>query len=136
MLLSKLLVATSKHVSVKKLHYGKLDRLSSSSPIGHHLIHRGILNSYAGLSLNRPWRSQFFALRVTPPAHPKPDLVKKMLQHMAKVAEKVGSKAWKFDENGHQKPPKWRPEPSQIEPRGRQEGARTPKKPKKKIDPT
>ena len=40
------------------------------------------------------------------------------------------------EENEHPKPPKWRPEPSQIEPRGRQAGVRTPKKPKKNIDLT
>ena len=38
--------------------------------------------------------------------------------------------------NGPQKPPKWRPKPSKIEPKLDQEGARTTKKSKNNIDPT
>ena len=39
-------------------------------------------------------------------------------------------------QNGVQKPPKWRPKPSKIEPKSSQEGARTTKKSKNNIDPT
>merc|ERR1712177_190049 len=39
-------------------------------------------------------------------------------------------------QNGPQKPPKWRPKPSKIEPKLGQEGARTTKKSKNNIDPT
>ena len=39
-------------------------------------------------------------------------------------------------ENGGQKPPKWRPKPSKIEPKLGQGGARTTKKSKNNIDPT
>ena len=39
-------------------------------------------------------------------------------------------------QNGPQKPPKWRPKPSKIEPKLGQEGARTTQKAKNNIDPT
>ena len=39
-------------------------------------------------------------------------------------------------QNGLQKPPKWRPKPSKIEPKLGQEGARTTQKAKNNIDPT
>ena len=39
-------------------------------------------------------------------------------------------------QNGPQKPPKWRPKPSKIEPKLGQEGSRTTKKSKNNIDPT
>ena len=39
-------------------------------------------------------------------------------------------------QNGGPKPPKWRPKPSKIEPKWRQEGARRAKKSKNNIDPT
>ena len=57
----------------------------------------------------------------------------KWMQNRTKINGKLDPK---IEENEYQKPPKWKPEASQIEPRGRQEGARTPQKQKKKIDPT
>ena len=60
-----------------------------------------------------------------------------MRQHRAKVPEKVIAKNLEIVKNMDTKNvPKWKPETSQIEPRGRQEGAMKPKKPKKKTDPT
>ena len=60
-----------------------------------------------------------------------------MRQHRAKVAEKVVAKNLEIVKKmGTKNFPKWKPETSQIEPSGRQEGARTPEKPKKKTEPT
>ena len=57
----------------------------------------------------------------------------KWMQNRRKINAKIDPK---IEENEYQKPPKWEPEASQIEPRRRQEGARTPKKPTKNTDPT
>ena len=60
-----------------------------------------------------------------------------MLQHRAKVAEKVGAKNMQIVKKMRTKNlQNGGPNPPQIEPRGRQEAARTPQKPKKKTDPT
>ena len=56
-----------------------------------------------------------------------------MRQHRAKVAEKVIAKNLEIVKKMDTKNlPKWKPETSQIELRGRQEGAINPKKPKKR----
>ena len=89
---------------------------------------------------------KFFALRVTPPAHPEPDasrmdlksrfskrsrrfsknsrrvsnqrsranLTEKMNSNNFKVAKKMDAEKWP---TSHQKPPKWSPKPSKIEPK-------------------
>ena len=84
---------------------------------------------------------KFLTLRVTPPAHPEPDINKQ------NVSPK-GLNTW--DPHGHQKPPNWTPKPSKIDPqidqkieksrpnppKWSQEGARMVPKSKNNIVPT
>ena len=85
-------------------------------------------------------KKKFFALRVTPPAQhrkvPMEALKKNSFKKYQNYKPHGTQIVTRNLQNGPQKPPKWRPKPSKIEPKLGQEGARTTKKSKNNIDPT
>ena len=82
--------------------------------------------------------NEFFALRVTPLARKVPmEALKKNSFKKYQNYKPHGTQIVTRNlQNGPQKPPKWRPKPSKIEPKLGQEGSRTTKKSKNNIDPT
>ena len=83
---------------------------------------------------------KFFAPRVTPPAQHRKVPVEALKKNSFKKYQNYKPHGTQIVtrnlQNGPQKPPKWRPKPSKIEPKLGQEGARTTSKLKNNKDPT
>ena len=97
------------------------------------------MNSSMSMSMNMS-KNKFFALRVTPPAQHRKVPMEALNKNSFKKCQNYKPHGTQIVtrnlQNGVQKPPKWRPKPSKIEPKSSQEGARTTKKSKNNIDPT